>query len=132
MAGKSKNEAEMEKYQKLAIPGAPHKLLASLAGSWKTKTKSWIEPGKPPVESDGSSGQMILGGRYLHQEFTGDMMGTPFTGIGITGYDNHKKRYISTWMDSMSTGIFFSKGSPAEMTGPLRWNVAPTTPYEAR
>ncbi|MGH8488587.1 MAG: DUF1579 family protein, partial [Gammaproteobacteria bacterium] len=41
----------MEVYAKLATPGEPHKLFASLAGSWTTKTKEWMEPNKPPMES---------------------------------------------------------------------------------
>lgn len=44
-------QAMMEMYQKLATPGEPHKQLASLAGSWTTKTKEWMEPGKPPLRS---------------------------------------------------------------------------------
>ena len=54
---------------------------------------------------------MILGGRYLQEEFTGEMMGSPFTGIGITGYDNLGKKYVMAWMDSMSTGIYFMEGT---------------------
>lgn len=38
-------------------------------------------------------------------------MGQPFNGIGVMGYDNHTKKYVSTWMDSMSTGIFFMEGT---------------------
>ena len=41
-------QAMMEAYAKLATPGEQHKQLASLAGSWTTKTKEWMEPGKPP------------------------------------------------------------------------------------
>ena len=105
-------QAMMETYQKLATLGVPHKQLASLAGSWTTKTKSWMEPNKPPKESDGSCEQkMLLDGRFLHQECTGDMMGQPFTGIGVIGYDNHTKKYISTWMDSMGTGIYVMEGT---------------------
>ena len=37
-------------------------------------------------------------------------MGQPFTGMGILGYDNHGKKYVSTWMDSMGTGIFYMEG----------------------
>ena len=48
-------QAMMEMYQKLATPGEPHKQLASLAGSWITKTKEWMEPGKPPTEAAGSA-----------------------------------------------------------------------------
>ena len=69
-------QAMMDTYKKLATPGEPHKQLASLAGSWTTKTKSWMEPGKPPMESTGSCEEKILlDGRYLQQECTGEMMG---------------------------------------------------------
>ena len=105
-------QAMMDVYTKLGTPGAPHKVLASMVGSWITKIKSWTEPDKPPMESTGTSEQkMVLGGRFLQQDFTGEMMGSPFTGIGVTGYDNHTKKYVSTWIDSMSTGIYFFEGT---------------------
>lgn len=105
-------EAIMEVYRKLGTPSEPHRVLASMAGSWNAKVKSWPEPNKPPVESSGTCVQrMVLGGRFLQQEFTGDMMGTIFTGIGFTGYDNHAGKYVSTWMDSMGTGILFFEGT---------------------
>jgi Protein of unknown function (DUF1579) len=105
-------DAMMETYKKLAMPSEPHKQFANLAGSWRTRTKSWMEPQKPPMESDGSCEQkMLLEGRFLQQECTGDMMGQPFRGIGVMGYDNHTRKYVSTWMDSMGTGIFFMEGN---------------------
>jgi hypothetical protein len=118
-AEKEKKQAEqmdmqtmMAVYTKLATPAAPHKMLAGMEGSWNAKTKFWMEPNKPPTESTGTCEQkMILGGRFLQQEFTGDMMGSPFTGIGVTGYDNHTRKYISTWMDSMGTAILVFEGT---------------------
>jgi hypothetical protein len=105
-------QAMMEIYAKLAMPGEPHKLFASLAGSWTTKTKEWMEPNKPPVESTGSAEmKMLLDGRFLQQEFTGNMMGQPYSGFGIDAYDNLRKRYIATWIDTMSTGIFIMEGT---------------------
>ena len=105
-------QAMMEVYKKLATPGEPHKLFASLAGSWTTQTKEWMEPGKPPMESTGSCEEkVLLDGRFLQQECTGEMMGQPYTGIGVTGYDNYTKKYVSTWMDSMGTGIFVMEGT---------------------
>lgn len=104
-------QAMMEVYKKLATPGEPHKLFASLAGSWETKTKEWMEPGKPPTESTGSAEmKMLLDGRFLYQEFNGNMMGQPFSGVGIDGYDNLRKRYVSTWIDTIGTGIFQMEG----------------------
>lgn len=105
-------QAMMEVYAKLAQPGEPHKLFASLAGSWTTKTKEWMEPDKPPVETTGSAEmKMLLGGRFLYQELTGQMMGQPFSGIEITAYDNLLKRYVTTWMSTMGTGIFMMEGA---------------------
>jgi len=105
-------QAMMDVYKKLGTPGAPHKVLASMAGSWNTKTKGWMEPDKPPMETTGTCEQkMLLDGRYLQQEYTGDMMGSPFTGINLIGYDNHTKKYVSTWIDSMSTGIYYFEGT---------------------
>ncbi len=105
-------QAMMEVYAKLATPGPPHQLLESMAGIWHTETTCWMEPEKPPVESTGTCEQkMLIGGRFLQQVFTGEMMGSPFTGMGVTGYDNHTEKYVSTWMDSMGTGIYFFEGS---------------------
>jgi hypothetical protein len=105
-------EAMMEVYRKLAVPGAPHKMLATLEGSWSTKTRAWMEPDKPPMEGTGTCEQkMLLGGRYLLQEYAGEMMGSQFTGINLIGYDNHTRKFVSTWIDSMSTGIYYFEGS---------------------
>jgi hypothetical protein len=110
--GKMDMQAMMDVYKKLGTPGAPHKVLASMAGSWNTKTKAWMEPNKPPMESTGTCEQkMLLGGRYLQQEYNGEMMGSPFTGVNLIGYDNHTKKYVSTWIDSMSTGIYYFEGT---------------------
>jgi uncharacterized protein DUF1579 len=38
-------------------------------------------------------------------------MGQPFQGIGTMGYDNLKKKYVASWTDSMSTGIFLVEGT---------------------
>ena len=110
-------QAMMEKFEKAGTPGEPHKRLASLEGTWNTKTKSWMEPNKPPMESTGTCEKtMLLDGRFLKQKCTGQMMGKTFNGIGITGYDNETKRYTSTWMDSMSTTLHVMEGSSADGT----------------
>jgi hypothetical protein len=129
-------QTAMEVYQKLATPGVPHKVLASMAGTWNAKMKCWMEPDKPPMKSTGTSEtKMIFGGRFLHMDFAGDMMGSPFSGLGLTGYDNHTKKYMSTWIDSMGTVILFFEGTGSAdgktitqecryddpIKGPMKW-----------
>ncbi len=105
-------QAMMEEYKKLATPGEPHKLYASLAGSWTTNTKEWMDPNKPPTESTGSvQMKMLLDGRFLQEEFTGNMMGQPYSAVGVHGYDNLRKKYVTTWLDTMGTGIFTMEGT---------------------
>lgn len=105
-------QAMMELWKKMATPGEPHKLFATLAGSWTTTSKEWMDPGKPPTESTGTAEiKMLLDGRFLYQEYTGQMMGQPFSGIGIDAYDNMTKKYVTAWLDSMGTGIFIMEGS---------------------
>lgn len=106
------HEEMMEVYTKLATPGEPHKLFTSLTGSWTTKTKEWMDPQKPAVESTGSADiKLLLGGRFLQQEITGSMHGKPYSGIWTVAYDNLLKQYVSTWIDTMSTQIFIMNGT---------------------
>lgn len=115
--------AMMELWKQAAMPGEPHKLFATLAGSWTTTTKEWIEPGKPPMESTGTAeSRMLMEGRFLHQEFHGEMMGQPFTGMSIDAYDNIRKKYITVWVDTRGTGVVIMEGtgSPDGKTITLR------------
>lgn len=112
-AASAPNPEEMMKaWMAFATPGAPHKALEGFAGSWEVKSKVWMVPGAPATESTGTSeNKMILGGRYLEQHYEGTMMGGPFSGIGVTGFDNYKKKFTSTWIDSMGTAIMTMTGS---------------------
>ena len=107
-------QAMMDAYRKLAEPGAPHRLLAGLTGTWTVSNRVWMEPGSPPVEGSGTCEQkMILGGRYLLQEYTfvDEMPGETVTAFNLVAFDNHTGRYVSTWIDSMSTGIYYFEGT---------------------
>ncbi len=113
--GKLDLQKMMDIYKEAGTPGEPHKLFARLAGSWATRTRGWMEPDKPPTEGTGTCEQkLILDGHYLQQFYTGDMMGAPFTGINILGYNNHTKKYESIWIDSRSTTIYYFEGDASE------------------
>jgi hypothetical protein len=54
---------------------------------------------------------MILGDRVLVEEVSSQMMGQPFTGQGLHGFDNVTGKHWFTWNDSMSTGLMVSEGT---------------------
>ena len=104
-------QAEMEAYMKAGALGPQHELMAEHVGTYDVAIKSWMDPAAPPMESKGVAVRTLhMGGRVIHEEFQGDMMGTPFSGLSRGGYDNVSGKYWSTWTDSMSTGIMVSEG----------------------
>ena len=54
---------------------------------------------------------MVLGGRVLVEEVESSMMGMPFTGQGMRGFDNVSGKHWFTWADSMSTGVMVGEGT---------------------
>jgi hypothetical protein len=53
---------------------------------------------------------MIMDGRVMVEDVTSSMMGMPFKGQGMRGYDNVSGKYWGTWVDSMSTGDHGQRG----------------------
>lgn len=109
-----------------------HKLLATLAGSWDFTVKSWMVPGGAPQESKGTAvRKAIMDGRFFTLDVSGKMqMPGPdgkmkdfdFKGMGIDGYDNIKKKFVSTWMDNMGTMIMMAEGTYDAATKAFTYN----------
>src|ERR1043165_7012037 len=87
-------KAQMEAYEQAAQVGDQHKVLQKLAGKWDTVSKMSAMPGMPAAETKGTSeARSILGGRQVLEQSQGTMMGKPFNGLFLIGYDNTLKEY---------------------------------------
>jgi len=92
--------------------GEMQKMLAASNGTWKADITMWDYQGAPAAKSTSTAvNTMIMGGRYQSSKHTGNMMGMPFEGQSITGYDNAKKKFVSTWIDNWGTGIMLMEGN---------------------
>ncbi len=102
----------MAKMKEYGTPGAAHKVLADMTGEWTFTNKWWENANAKPQESKGTSSmRLVLGGRWLQQDVKGEMMGQPFEGLGMVGYDNLEKQYNTLWFDSMGTGVMHGHGT---------------------
>ena len=111
-AASEKEQQEMAAWMAYMTPGDIHKMLEMANGEWKEELTFWMEPGGQPTKSEATCvNTMIMGGRYQESIHKGDMMGMPFEGKGICGYDNAKKVLQSVWIDNMGTGTTFLEGS---------------------
>jgi uncharacterized protein DUF1579 len=107
-----KMEEMMKKAEAAGTPGAAHKALEPLVGDWTAEVKSWMAPDAPPTVTKATAkSSWAMNGRFVQEEFKGEMMGKPFHGMSLTGYDNQKQKYNSLWVDDMSTAIFTSEGT---------------------
>ncbi len=111
----------MAQMMELGKPGENHKQLAQLAGNWTYTVKMWMDPNGKPQESKGTaSRKAAMDGRFYISEAKGSfempgpdgkMKEMDFTGMAIEGYDNVKKKFVSSWVDNMSTMIMLSEGT---------------------
>lgn len=92
--------------------GKPHDQFKRLVGNWDTEMTSFFpDPSAPDVSKGKASFKMILGGNFLQQRFFGQMGDKKYEGIGVSGYDTAKEKYVGTWKDSLNTGIMHVEGT---------------------
>lgn len=107
----------MDMMAKYGQPGEQHQVLQTCVGKWDLTARWWMEPGSEPQESKATSEfKPVLGGRFFQENVSGEMDGSPFHGLGITGYDNFKGKYFSFWIDEMGTSYLLTEGT-ADPTG---------------
>ena len=102
----------MDKYCKENMTiSEQHKMLAKANGTWSGEISMWMADGGPEMKSTGTTvTKSLYNGLYQQTNHTGDMMGMPFEGMSIMGYDNMKKEFFSSWIDNMGSGIMMMTG----------------------
>lgn len=127
----AEQQAMMEAWEKAGAPGPEHKQLARhFAGTWTTKHTMWMDPAAPPMTETGKSTDIaVLDGRQIQTDYRMQFMGQPYHGMGTLGYDNTAGKYVSSWMDSMSTGLMVTQGDydPATKTYTFSGEMADPT-----
>jgi hypothetical protein len=91
--------------QEPAKPGREHELLRKFEGEWDATVKFQGSESKAV-----SHNEVTLGGFWLVTHYKGEFAGAPFEGRGATGYDPAKKKYVGTWIDSMSASLLVLEG----------------------
>jgi len=88
-----------------------HQQLAHEVGTWDATTKMWPTPDAQPIPGKAVETNTMLGKLWIVSEFKGDMMGMAYVGRGQYGFDPIKKKYVGTWIDSMSPHLSIMAGT---------------------
>ncbi|MEZ4802794.1 MAG: DUF1579 domain-containing protein [Gelidibacter sp.] len=124
---------EMAAWEASMKPGEQHKWLASMDGYWNAKVSMWMDPSQPPSVSEATTtNEMIMNGLYQRSTHTGNMMGMPFHGESVTGYDNINKKFVSTWIDNMGSGIMYMDGNYDDKSKTLTMTGKMTDPTNGK
>jgi hypothetical protein len=117
-------EEDMKACMLAGTPGKMHEFLASGAGTWYGKSKMWMVPGAPAIESECTSTVTpMFDGRFIKVEMEGDMPGMgPFKGFGIYGFDNVAQKFVSVWIDNHGTGIMNGTGDLSDDQKVTTWD----------
>jgi hypothetical protein len=110
--------------QEPAQPTDEHKMLVKAVGDWEGKLVMEV-PGAPAQEFPTKETIVAIGSLWTQSKFECDFMGKPFVGSGTTGYDPAKKKFVGTWIDSMTTEMSVMEGEMDPKTKALvmRWEA---------
>jgi hypothetical protein len=110
--------AHAQEAPKLPAPQKEHEWLKLLVGEWESESECIAEPGKPPVKAKGTESARSLGGFWVLGEGKSEMGGMKFSNVLTIGYDPEKKKYVGTWVDSLTSVLWKYEGT-VDATGKI-------------
>src|SRR5262245_21381151 len=92
-------------------PAKDQKWLKQLLGEWDIQLKMYMQPDQPPAESSGTDSVRALGDHWIIAEARTTMMGAAYNGILSLGYNQQKKQFNGTWVDSFGGQLWVYTGT---------------------
>jgi hypothetical protein len=116
-----------------AEPTKEHKLLQQDVGVWDAEMKVWMQgPDAEPTVSKGVERVRPLGDLWVLSTFEGTVAGQAFTGHSQMGFDPLKKKFVGTWIDTVSPHISVMEGTHDEATQELTAFMTSTDPATSK
>ncbi len=118
------SEEDMKAFVEAGTPGKMHAFPADQVGVWEGKSQMWMGPAatEPATGTCTWTVKPLMDGRFIHCELTGELPGMgPFTGLGLTGYDNVSQKFVGSWLDNHNTGIMQGVGEISKDGKRIDW-----------
>ena len=92
-----------------AEPAEMHAWMHALVGEWEGSMKI-SRPGMPEMEFPITETFHPVGERWITSDLVGDLMGHPYHGHGVFGYDGKGEALVGTYCDSMLAHLAVMSG----------------------
>jgi hypothetical protein len=107
----SSSHLSAQEIPKMPAPVKEHEWLKQLEGEWTSEYEAFMPGQKESVKGKGSESAKMLGGFWLIGNGKGEMMGMTMNSVLTLGFDPDKKKYVGTWVDSMTSYLWKYEGA---------------------
>lgn len=102
--------ARADEVPQLPKPTKEHAWLQQLAGEWEVESEMTM-PGQPAMKARGTETARMLGEFWLIGESQAEMMGMKMKSILTLGYDQERKKFVGSWVDSCTGHMWTYEGT---------------------
>ena len=92
-------------------PSPEHAFLKKFTGEWTTRSECRFSPNQPAMKCESSMKASMLGDLWVQCATKVTMAGHTVTAMQTIGYDPQQKKYVGTWIDSMSSHMWHYEGT---------------------
>lgn len=85
--------------------------LQKFVGEWETEAESIAVAGMPAMKCKGTAKARSLGGFWVVSENEANVPGMKVAAVFQVGYDAEKKKYVGTWVDSVTAHLWHYTGT---------------------
>ncbi|HSR40802.1 MAG TPA: DUF1579 family protein, partial [Longimicrobiales bacterium] len=101
---------------------AEHEALGYFLGAWDVDIRLFMSgaPGEEPttqVSRGTARGEWVVEDRWLGIALTGEMMGSPYAGYSIRGWDSYAKNWVTASVTSMDNALNVTRGVKVDPDG---------------
>lgn len=98
-------------------PAPQHRLLKERVGRWKVDCTYFVNPAHPPLEVRATETVEMIGDFWVRTDFRAEMEDSTLEGSSTVGFEPHRGKFVSTWIDNTSPFLFSFEGELDEETG---------------
>ena len=95
----------------MPMPTDEHAWLQQGVGEWDTEGEILMGPDQPAMKCKGTESVRAIGAFWTVAENKTTIMEQSMTGVLTLGYDPAKKKYVGSWVDSMSNHLWTYQGT---------------------
>ena len=99
-----------ETLELLRTPSEHHRHLERLIGTWAVEGRYFLPSGEPTDFRGTIESSSVMDGLFVESRLVAELVGQPYHGRIVDGYDTVTERYVATFFENIGPGIVWASG----------------------